>query len=393
MSTFDEILDEPDEIVETTPETTAEPTTPEPDAPPVEAAGTREEPAPAGVTNDAAPPAPDRPALPEGYKYDAMGRVHGPDGRVVSKDEAAKLVVPVAPVVPEVPPVTPEPVPVTPAQPFKYRAMGQTHELKDIRIDGDQQSVGVIRQALNAYHMVPALQSENAQLKQQLQGRGENETKSATFVKALSGILENPNDEEALLKFLELRQNWPVLMARAEAQVWRQRAEQGMAPKREAPRPESAGMPDEQAATQATATYIEDMKFVPEFAALSEADWKQYSDLATVNPYAFLRPASAEHAKQYGVRQGEMVFDMDALAKHLRAFHERTLKARAAEADAIKAKEAARFNAQQQPTKPTTSMPVKPSAKQPATAGAPAPRPGWDQSFKRAWDDDSDDDT
>ena len=387
---FDEILDE-DEVVET--ETAGAATTETVAVDVSEPAPVAETAAPE-VAAEAPAEATPQVTLPEGYKLDALGRVHGPDGRVVSKEEAEKLKAqaseaqpapePLAP-----PPVTPEtPKIEEPVKPFEYRSGGQTHAIEGLKVDGTPEAVGKLRQVLNWAHWAPQLQSENAQLRKQVETVGENETRARALVESLTPLLTEQDEAKALEEFFRLRGEFPNKLREAEVNYWKQRAMGGQAPE---PQRAASNLPDEGVAREVTTAHIEDLKFVHDFRHLSADDWKQYAELATVNPYAFIRPATAEHAKQYGVRQGEPVFDTDALATHLKAFAQRISAAREAEAQAKKAREAAAFNAANKPIT-TAPQPAKPRPK-PVAATATTPsgqRPGWDQQFKRAWDDEDD---
>lgn len=381
-TTFMDILDAPDEdaATETPPEAAPEPApeTPEPvaEAPAVEA-----------------PPA-EQPAaevvLPDGYKRDEKGRVHRPDGTIASKDEVAAFATAPAPAPPTPEAPAPEPVPATP---FRYRAVGDTHEYKGASVDSggrvvfEPDAVSTLRQQLNAAHMVPHLQRENAQLKAQAEQRGQSEVVSSKLVDALTKIIEHPDEAKAIEEFFQLRARFPELRAKAEIEYWRSQAQRGQPQEAE---PQPSTMPDEEIAKKRTLGFLEDAKFEHEFRTLGDADWKQIGDELSVTPYAFVRPATAQHAQQYpGIRAGQLVFDTDAALAYVRSFAKRTAQAREAEATARKAKEAAAFNARQQ-AQPPTAPPTRPKGSTALATATTTPKKGdW---FDGAWNAPDDED-
>lgn len=394
MSAFEDILNEPDEVEETVipetsaPETTTETTTVEATAP----AG----PSDATVSEDvSSPEASAAPQLPDGYKLDSLGRVHGPDGRVISKEEAEKIKAQVAAPATDTqqpPAVEPAKVEEPAATPFRYRAANQTHDLQHASIDAkgrmvvEAEGVSVIRQALNSHHLLPQFQARLAQAEKQIAVRGEAESRSGALAKELDAIFSLPL-EQFIEKIVPMHDGWEIRKANARAQYFENLAKAG----REEPSQQQvdSALPDEQSVLEYTQGYIEDLKFENEFRGLSDADWKQYGDLVAVNPYAFMRPATAAHAKQHpGVRVGQPVFDTDAALAHLRAFAGRTSAAREAEAAAKKAREAASFNAAQRAT--SVAPPTRPAPKAPALAGAPAKAKTWDQRVNDIWRDNED---
>lgn len=393
MSAFDDILNEADddeEVTEAPPgdESTATAGDEADDAEP-----TVEAPVAETVAEEEAEPV-------EGYKQDARGVWHRPDGTIASKDEVAKLATesppdPVA--VPETPAVTE--APPTPAVPFRYRAAAATHELPGASFDPvtgrvivEGEGVSAIRQALNAQHLLPQYQSRVADLEKQVQTRGPAEAKADALAERLTQILAHENEEEAITAFFELRQNWPVMMAKTEADYYRQLAEGGRIPQQQAPQQEQAqsALPAAEVALSTTNEYVEQLKLESEFRALTDADWQQIGDSLARTPYAFIRPAGQADAEQYGVAVGELVFDTDALAGHIQTYQQRTQVAREADAARRKAQEAAKFNAAQ--SKPAVAKPLNRRAV-PALAATATNKPkDWDSSFKSAWSNDDDDD-
>lgn len=392
MSAFEDILNEPDEDVSESPMGDVSTATAG-DEEPTETQVESPAPAAAEVATDTPSEAPT-----EGYKQDARGVWHRPDGTIASKEEVEKVTAAAAPppdpvAVPETPAATEAP-PVN-AVPFRYRANGQTHEIPGATVDAstgrvtiEGEGVSTIRQALNSHTLLPQYQSKVAEMEREIAKRGPAESKADALVAALSEAIEHPDEETAITKFFELRQSWPVMVAKAEADHWRSQATRG-APQRPEAASQQPALPAPEVATSTTNEYIEQMKLDTEFRALTDTDWKQIGESLARTPYAFIRPATADEVPQYGVTPGELVFDTDALASHVQTYQTRTQAAREAEAAARKAKEAARFNQQQKPVT-TPARPVR--IAQPATVTAGTKPKDWESSFKSAWSNDDDDD-
>lgn len=99
-------------------------------------------------------------ALPEGYKKDGLGRVHGPDGKIVSAEKLATLATP-----------TPQPEAVKP-EAFRFRHNGKDHDAAGFEFnpaDGTvkvaAEQVGLLRDALNARQLISEGRDINAQLR------------------------------------------------------------------------------------------------------------------------------------------------------------------------------------------------------------------------------------
>lgn len=229
--------------------------------------------------------------------------------------------------------------------PFRYRAMGNTHDLEGATTDAQGNltvpaaKVASIREALNAFHVASAetfptlqrTQTENQQLRQRLESIGQErtlaDTRAEQLTSALSQAMAEPDDAKFIEAVFGLRQNWANLTARAEAAYWKTQAERGAkappaaAPKEQAPAATARTMPPPEAAVHSTREFVEDAKVDHTFHDLTPADWKQYEQQIAGTPYAFLRLATAEDAKQHeGVQVGEVVFDTDMAATHVRAF-------------------------------------------------------------------------
>lgn len=335
----------------------------------------------------------------EGYKQDARGVWHRPDGTIASKDEVAGLT-PEAVADPPPPEAVPEApaaaeAPPTPAVPFRYRAAQQTHELPgatfvDGKLMAEGEGLSTIRQALNSHTVLPQYMSRVAELERELQTRGPAESKASKLVEALSAIIENPDEEAAITEFFTLRQNFPAMKSQAEVEYWKSQASRGQAaPQRQEQHHQSA-LPAPDVALSTTQEYVEQFKLEAEFRSMTDADWQQIGESISRTPYAFIRPAGQKDAEQYGVAVGELVFDTDALAAHIQSHQSKAQAAREAEAAARKAKEAARFNQQQTPKAPAKPAPKRASPPT-VTVGSNKPK-DWESSFKSAWTDSDDDD-
>lgn len=271
------------------------------------------------------------PTLPEGYTKDSLGRVHGPDGKIVSKEALAKL-------------VPPAPVTAAEARKFAYRALSKTYEPEGFTENADgtvtitAEKVGELRAALNAKHVMEAdtfpslerLKVENQALQQQLEqtktGTTAEVARANAIVAAYSKLLEEPDEEKSLVEFFKLRQDWPARLAKAEADHWRTLAQQGKSSaERQTPRtvedaPYRDSLPTREQAVASTTDAIEHMRLEGKYRDLADKDWKQFSERLERTPYAYIRPATADEAKQYGVVQGQSVFDTDAVAADIEEY-------------------------------------------------------------------------
>lgn len=289
------------------------------------------------VEPEAKQPEKSEPVLPEGYTKDAKGRVHRPDGTLASKDELAKLAT-----APQQQPTTDQPA-VEPRK-FAYRSLAQTHEPEGFTENADgtvtvsAEQVGLLRAAFNAKHVMEAdtfptldrYKSENAALQQEVEslktGTNAEVAKSRALVESYVRLLSEPDDEKFALAAFKLREQFPVLLARAEADHYKKLATEGKPSRREPTRPtgdespyRAEPLPPAAKALEATADHIEHIKLEPQYRDLSEKDWKQFSDRASRTPYAYLRPATAADA-QWGVRVGEIVLDRDAFARDIQEY-------------------------------------------------------------------------
>lgn len=373
------ILNEPDEIeestaVEPTPEPTAEPT--EVEAPVAEAV--------AEPVGEATEPAPDV-TLPEGYKLDALGRVHGPDGRVVSKEEAEKIKAQAVPAEPAalveapVAPVTPDPVPVTPAaEPFTFRANGQKHAIEGLTVAPEKAELvrSLLVDGMNHRQNFPRMQAE---WKQRLaQAEQMVEAKSGKYNKASVVLWDK-------LSQLLADQPQELEMTRREVALMLKEADMAI-PQQPTAQPEVDEAQMEQAARATLTGYVEEL-FEDTPSAKQFFTDEDKKDFAAAVQHR-LNAYFVEH-------QGEIVLDTEAVKKDFereirlaqRAHQARETAAR----DAQKAKQAAAFNAAQVAKPTATATPTKPKPT-PARAAAPSgQKPGWDQSFKSAWEDEAED--
>lgn len=301
------------------------------------------------------------PASPEPIPGVGVDRGDGRDvrGKFATPAEQAAAAAKAAATTPAPPaPGTKPPAPNTPAageqtpavvaSPFRYRALGQTHELEGSTVDADGNTVipaavaGRLREAFNALHLVqgefaPTIEkykTDNQQLaarvKELTEGRGASETKAEALVSALTAAFQEPDDEKALAMMWQLRSGFPKLLSDAERDHWKQEAERARtsaAPPAPAagsgtPAPAAAqprSMPTADAARATTTEYVEQFKIHHAFRDLTPADWKQLDDRYKATPFAFLRLATADDAQKHaGVQPGEVVFDTDALEADIR---------------------------------------------------------------------------
>ena len=279
----------------------------------------------------------------------------------------------------------PEPAPSL-ASGFKYRAVGATHEFQGATIDEKggvyiaPESVGAFRAALNAKHLaegeyVPLIEQHKAKiadLEARVQERSAAEAKADALTTALQQALTNEDEVAALEAFYNLRTTLPSLMAKAEADYWRQKAS---APRTESPykeepkaeAPAAPSLPTPDVAWQATTEYLERCKIeLPEFRDVTPEDWKQLEAQLQRTPYAFLRRATPEDITAGIASEGEILYDTDALVAHVQA---ETSKARTARETAKTQTKLAADNARRttpQVTAPPSAGGTKAPAKQPA---------------------------
>lgn len=282
-----------------------------------------------------------------------------------------------------------------PKNTFKYRAMGQTHDSgavvgEDGSVTFPPEKHGELREAFNALHQrqatfVPTLQkleSENQQLKQENEslksGTGEHEAKAQALVNALTAALSEQDDEKSLGMLWELRGKFPQLLKDAEIAHLKGQLAKPATPaapaKEESPyRPEPA-MPTPDVVLASLRDTIEtwSIQHFPKehaFHGLTPADWQQIAKESEGTPFAFIRVATAEDAKQYsGVEAGQPVFDTDrlfaAVEKH--ATTQRAQRAAAASTAELAAKNARRTQATitAPPSAGGTQAPPKSGARQ-----------------------------
>jgi hypothetical protein len=220
-------------------------------------------------------------------------------------------------------------------RPFQYRAAGQTKPWDGVTEDGEGNvvvpaaKVGELRAALNARElaegqMVPLIEKykhEVGTLRQQLasfqQQRSVSEARADALTRQMMSMAAIPDEVQALEAFYQFRQQLPQFTAKAEAEYWRQQAQRSTAPSApETARPEPIdtpyALPTPEEAVATTVDAMEHTKLDPQYRDVTADDWKQYESRMQRSPLAFIRPATAEEAQEYGVRAGQPVFDTDA---------------------------------------------------------------------------------
>lgn len=312
------------------------------------------------------------PALPDGYTRDALGRVHGPDGRVLKKADADKLTAT----------VTPQPT-TEPAKPeaFRYRSAGENKDVAEFeydpatgRVTVPPEHVGLLRDAMNARDVLAEGRDINEQLRtrvgqleqaltQRQQYATESEARANALVNHYSRILSEPDEAKAIEEFFKLRGEWPTRLAEAKAEFYRQQAEaahtrpaSSAQPQRAANEPPAPDVDPRAIAQSYAQESLENLKLDHAFRDLTSDDWKQLEARLQRTAPAFLRPATAEEATQYvGVREGQTVFDTDA---HRAEVDEFVTTLRAARATAEQRAKVAAANARA--TQPSISAPPVP---------------------------------
>lgn len=339
------------------------------------------------------------------------------DGRTVEgkfapkpKDEAAPpdpAKPPAATQQTEQPPTAPTKAPTK--APFRYRALGKTNDVEGSEITDDgkivfpQSSHSRLAQAFNALEVMngqfgPLLEQRNARIAElEREVEASKGTVSATdaqaskLVEYFTGIANEPDDEKALNMMWQLRQNFPALLAKAEADHWRGQAERQNKPAQPAQpaapvAPAGPSMPSAADVKAHAVETIEHWKITPEFRAFGPETWKHVEAKVNAQPFAFLRPATAEDAQRHtGVREGALVFDTDLLYAEFQGHHERESAARetAAKQAELKAKNAVR-------TQTTITAPPTAGGTQPPPTRAKSPQQGQslDELIDNALEDD-----
>lgn len=321
----------------------------------------------------------DPPAVEETPPEPAEGRERGPDGKFAKKADE-----PEAPATTEAPSDLQAPKP----EPFRYRTNGETKDADGFlqHADGSvvvsAEKVSELRYLLNAKDMlgqesefVNQVKARNTELEQQIEqykkGESADIAKANALVDTYSRMLQEPDDAKAVEAFFSLRAQYPVLLARAEAQHYRTLAERGkpqQQPKDAVPSPVATApsLPSREDATKATQDHIEHVKLDHTLKDLSADDWKQFEARTQRTPYAYIRPASADEAKRLGLNEGSLVFDDIALKADVEAHATSLRKAR--ETTQSTAKLAA-DNARR--TQPGITAPPSPGG---STAPAKAPK-------------------
>lgn len=293
-------------------------------------------------------------------------RERAPDGKFAKKDAKEG----------EEQPVVEAPKPL----PFRYRAMGNNHELEGATEDADGNVMipaakkGELREAYNALHQrqatfVPTLkklESENAQLKQQAESKGQRETQASQIIDMLGAVMTIADPSERLTKMWEFSERFPQLKLEAEAKFWKEQATRGtQATKPEAaPQQQTSDMPSPAALVAQTKDAIDEAKI--HFPALTDSDWQQIEQESSDTPFAFYRLATAEDAKQYQVQVGQVVFDTAKLKARIAKVTDAAKDTEAQRAAERKRVELAQANARK--TQPSIAAP-------PSVTGGHAPAP------------------
>jgi hypothetical protein len=228
--------------------------------------------------------------------------------------------------------------------PFQYRSMGKTHDLEGATVDPagnlviPAAKIPEVQSAFNAFQMakgdyLPTIQkwqARAAHLESQLKDRetaaSVESTKAKTLVDSFAKAVADAkaaNNPEAFLQFAyDLYGNWDLLMANAErdhskAELERMRAAGKPAGSPQAPttQPAAPSLPPADAVKTHTAEVIEHWKIDPSLRDVPAETWKQIEAKAAAQPYAYVRPATAEDAQKFpGVTVGQLVFDTDLLS-------------------------------------------------------------------------------
>lgn len=298
-------------------------------------------------------------------------------------------------------PPNPEATPETPAAPtkapFRYRALGKTNDVPGSEIDDTGRITFApaeharLAQAFNALEVMSsptgpsALIERHKQEAVQWKQRAEQAEQATTardqqagkLVEALTAAFSEPDEAKSLEMLWAMRQNFPLLLANAEREHWKAQAERAkqpaapVAPQAEAPQAAGRSLPDVEEVKASAVELIEHWKISPEHRGISAEAWKHAEARAAAQPFAFLRPATADDAKSNpGIREGEIVFDRDLLFAEADQYAKRESAAR--ETAAAQAKLAAKNAVRTQ-----TSITAPPVA-----GGTQPPPKGGNQRFK-----------
>lgn len=289
--------------------------------------------------------------------------------------------------------------------PFQYRAMGKTHGLEGAQIDPASGNLTIpaakvadVQEAFNALELakgeyIPVIErhrQNNAQLRQRVQeletAQGAKEAQAQTLVDALTAAFSEPDEERSLAALWQMRQSFPLLLEKArsshlENQLKTRTAQPPAQTEPQATAPSAQQSPAQivdEARSNATDT-VERWKIHPEFRDVTKDAWGKVEQAITSRPLSFLRPATAEDAKQYpGVTEGEMVFDRSLLHAEVQM-----------QRDAIKASSAQAKLARDNATRTQPSITAPPT---PGGGRAPVPKsktPQTKEELDRWFDSDS----
>lgn len=296
----------------------------------------------AAATEDAAAPgeADDDESVGEPYSIDAKGRVRDANGKFTKSPEDRATA--------EAKAAEQQPAGDAKPQPFRFRTLGETHELEgaevdpatgDIRIKGER--AGLLREAMNALHVrnvehIPTIQKiteRNQALERQLaeatQGQTLKEQQAEAMLSRLDAAIGEPDEAKAIEMFFSLRESRPQLLKDAEIEYWKKQAgKPASTPAPAAAREEpdagrttaAPGLPDPQEALAGVSDYVETLAIEHAYQDITAKDWQQFNARVERTPLAYIKPATAAHVKAHGVTLGQPVFDTDALQEDIDAY-------------------------------------------------------------------------
>jgi ribosomal protein S4 len=375
VSSFQDILDEPDEVETDAPvaEATAEAPAPEtPEAPAPESVVAEAEPvieATAPVTRE------------DGATWSEKAQRWYKDGKIVSGEAPAKVEQApeaVTPVVAEAPKAPEAPAPVV-AEPFPIRVNGQRILVPGITVAPEHQDAvrALLVDAYNHRQNFPRMQAEHKQALAQAEAKGKAEAetwfslmsrtyKILTDPEAVAALAQDPREIQFLKRELQLAFDAAQLRSQSLSPASEPAEEVDLEP---AARATLAGYVKELFEDNAEASRY----FTPEDRQAFERDVQELVEAFFVE------------------RDGEIMLNevkVEAQFKRQLGLLQRAHQARETAArDAEKQKAAAAFNAAQKPVVATPPTPPRPK---PALAAAPsgAKPKGWDQVVKDIWNDD-----
>lgn len=375
--------------------------TPEPTETPVAETVEAQEPEADAGTVAPDPAVSDSPTLtlPEGYKLDSLGRVHGPDGRILNKEEAEAIKaqgVP-GPVVEVAPPVAPPKVEEAPkveavAEPFRFRVNGERFEIPGLVVPPEQSERvrQLLIQGVNHERNFPRVQAE---YKQKLAVETQRaEAMKAKYNKPAVHLLDRmdaaPDWFFSRIQNADLREalvsEWQREMGYLTKEIGFMLREADMNTPKAPAQPEAATVDPQQeelAYRGLLRGYVDELLTdSPDAKLFTEQDRKDFHEAAQQMAAAYF----VEH-------EGETVLDERRVEAHFRRELALLQRAHAARDEAAresqKIKAAAAFNS-------AANTPVQPPSQprpKPALVAAPSGTAKTkDQLFNEAWNNDDD---